>query len=376
MRESPEAGRVLVVDDGEEFRAAVKRILTARGYIVSTAGNGDEAFEAIAEGQPDVVLLDVMMPGIDGFEICRQLKANPRTRLIPVMLVTGLTSREDRIRGIEVGADEFLSKPPDWQELTARVRSLIRLKRLTDDLESAESVMLSLAMTIEIRDPYTEGHCQRLANYASALGERLALPDEDLEALYQGGFLHDLGKIAIPDGVLLKPGPLSDREFEVMKQHPIVGARLCGGLRSLRRVQPIVRHHHERLDGSGYPDGLKGGQIPLLAQIMAIVDIYDALTTPRPYRPALDRGAACEELGREAARHWRRADLVQEFLAIESDRLHARPDTDWMQRMRFGLAAARPTSEEGARDCELEVPGRSPVRFPLCMDTGRLRASA
>jgi putative two-component system response regulator len=231
-------------------------------------------------------------------------------------------------------------------------------------------------MTIEIRDPYTEGHCQRLANYASALGERLALPDEDLEALYQGGFLHDLGKIAIPDGVLLKPGPLSDLEVEVIKQHPIVGARLCGGLRSLRRVQPIVRHHHERLDGSGYPDGLKGDQIPLLAQIMAIVDIYDALTTARPYRPAMDRGEACEELGREAARHWRRADLVQEFLAIDSVRLHAQPDTDWMQRMRFDLAAARPTSETGARDYELEVPRLSPVQCRLYMDTGLLRASA
>jgi putative two-component system response regulator len=333
---------VLVVDDGLEFADVVRRILAARGWDVSVANSGEHAMARIEERQPDVVLLDVVMPGIDGFEICRRIKANPATRLIPVILLTGLTGREGRIRGIEVGADDFLAKPPDWQELTARVRALIRLKRYTDDLDSAESVMLSLAMTIEIRDPYTEGHCQRLANYASALGERLGLADEELETLYQGGFLHDLGKIGIPDGVLLKPGPLTAWEFDLVKQHPIVGARLCDGLRSLRLVRPIVRHHHERLDGTGYPDGLAGDDIPLLAQILSIVDVYDALTTPRPYRPAVLRAEACESLLQEVGKGWRNGELVREFIAIDSGRLVPRADNDAMLRMRFGLEAKRP----------------------------------
>jgi hypothetical protein len=226
-----------------------------------------------------------------------------------VLLVTALRGRDDRIRGVEVGADGFLAKPPDWQELIARVQSMVRLKRYTDDMESAEAVILGLAMTIEIRDPYTEGHCQRLANYATALGERLGLPREDLQALYRGGFLHDLGKIGVPDAILLKPGPLTDAEFEVVKQHPVIGSKLCEGLRTLHRALPIIRSHHERLDGSGYPDGLAGDAVPLLAQILSIVDIYAALTTPRPYKPALSRAQAHGTLRDEARRQWRRTDL-------------------------------------------------------------------
>jgi putative two-component system response regulator len=332
-----DAGRILIVDDTEEAAVVFERMLGPLGYVVESAAGGEPALDAIARREPDVILLDVMMPGMDGFETCRRIKANPRTRLIPVVLVTGLQSRRDRIRGIEVGADDFLAKPPDWPELTARIRSLVRLKRHTDDLDSAESVMLSLALTIEMRDPYTEGHCQRLANYASSLGARLGLPDEDLEALYQGGFLHDLGKIGIPDSVLLKPGPLSDQEFEIVRQHPITGARLCAGLRSLRRVQPIIRHHHERLDGTGYPDGLAGEAIPLLAQIMSIVDIYDALTTPRPYRAALPHEAACEALVNEVGKSWRSKELVREFLAMDTQSPAACRNNDWMLRTRLSL---------------------------------------
>ncbi len=338
-RDAPDAGRILVVDDTEEATAVFARMLAPRGYVVQSATSGEQALQAIAEREPDVVVLDVMMPGLDGFETCRRIKANPRTRLIPVVLVTGLQSRGDRIRGIEVGADDFLAKPPDWPELTARIRSLVRLKRYTDDLDSAESVMLSLALTIEMRDPYTEGHCQRLANYASSLGERLGLPDADLEALYLGGFLHDLGKIGIPDSVLLKPGPLSEQEFGIVRQHPVMGARLCGGLRSLRRVEPIIRHHHERLDGTGYPDGLAGDAIPLLAQVMSIVDIYDALTTPRPYRAALCHDAACAALASEVGRSWRNKELVREFVAADSRSRSSCRDKDWLLRMRFSFEA-------------------------------------
>ena len=369
MRKSDDAGEILVVDDGLEFSAAVTRLLTARGYHVSTAVDGAQALASIGENQPDVVLLDVMMPGLDGFEICRQIKRNPRTRLVPVVLVTGLTSREDRMRGIEVGADDFLAKPPDWQELMARVQSLVRLKRATDDLESAESVMVSLAMAIEIRDPYTKGHCQRLANYAAALGESLHLSEEDIEALHLGGFLHDLGKISIPDSVLLKPGPLSDDEMTVMKQHPIVGARLCEGLRSLRRVHPIVRHHHERLDGTGYPDGLMRDEIPLLAQVLSIVDIYDALTTPGPYRRAVRRDEACAILLSESSRGWRNEDLVQEFFAIGRPRRLDRPESNWTAGIRAGLQANGSHVIAGAAH-------RTPARAGAVEGAALLRVSA
>jgi putative two-component system response regulator len=210
----------------------------------------------------------------------------------------------------------ILSKPLDTSELRARVRSLLSLKRYTDELDSAEHVILTLGMTIEARGRYTDGHCQRLAQYAAALGTRLGLSADDLQALRRGGYLQDLGKIAVPDAVLLKPGTLNDAEREIIKRHTIVGDGLCGQLNVLRSVRPIVRYHHERLDGSGYPDGLRGDQIPLLAQILSIVDIYDALTTDRPYRRALPPDRAIEELSGEVDCGWRRADLVEKFIRL------------------------------------------------------------
>jgi putative two-component system response regulator len=232
------------------------------------------------------------------------------------VLITGLHDLEDKIKGIDAGADDFLAKPFNFDELTARVRSLMRLKRFTDDLESAESVITSLALTIEARDRYTEGHCERLAKYSTALGAELGLPAEDLAALQWGGILHDVGKIGVSDTVLQKPASLTTTEYQAMKLHTIIGERLCGELHSLRRVRPIVRHHHEHLDGTGYPDGLHGDAIPILAQIMGIVDVYDALTTRRPYRLAMKPETAFELLLQEAARGWRRRDLVEAFISL------------------------------------------------------------
>jgi putative two-component system response regulator len=263
--------------------------------------------------------MDVMMPEINGFEACRALKQNIATRLVPVVLVTALQETEDRVAGIEAGADDFISKPFNVLELRARVRSLIRIKRYTDDLDTAESVILSLALTIEARDRMTEGHCQRLAAYGSLLGRHLQLSEDDVAALARGGYLHDIGKVGIPDAILLKPGRLTSAEYDVMKQHASIGDRLCGELRSLRRVRPIVRHHHERIDGSGYPDGLRGDTIPLLAQITGIVDVFDALTTSRPYKKALTIAEACDELRQEVSRGWRRRDLVDAFIRLTSD---------------------------------------------------------
>jgi len=327
VRDTPDrrpAGRVLVVDDVRANLELLRRLLMADGFEVSVARDGDEALTVVAREHPDLILMDVMMPRRNGLETCRQLKADPSTRLTPVVLVTASHDSADKLRGIEAGADDFLTKPINAHELQARVRSLVRLKRYTDDLDTAEAVIISLALTIEARDAYTDGHCQRLATSARALGERLALGERDLAALKRGGYLHDIGKIAVPDAVLLKAGPFTPVEFEVMKQHTVVGDRLCGELRLLRDVRPIVRSHHERLDGSGYPDGLRGGAVPLLAQILSVVDVYDALRTARPYKPALSREEAVHELEAEARRGWRDRTLVDVFIDLSEDQFSNR----------------------------------------------------
>ena len=312
-------GKVLVVDDVSANVEFLKTLLTREGYLVVTASNGEQALEMLEHDHPDLVLMDVLMPRLSGFEVCDRIKQNKATRLTPVVLVTALSETGDRVRAINAGADDFLTKPVNAHELKARVRSLIRLKRYTDDLDSAESVILSLALVIEARDAYTDGHCQRLAGYATALGAAIGLPEDQLAALYRGGYLHDVGKIGIPDAVLLKAGALTAEEYAQIQQHPVIGDRLCGQMRSLRQVRPIIRHHHERLDGTGYPDRLKGDAIPLVAQIMGIVDVYDAVTTSRPYKAAATPEQAYEELMGEVKCGWRRRDLVEAFIAIERD---------------------------------------------------------
>lgn len=310
--------RVLVADDTESIRALFEKLLTHEGYQVISVGDGIEALDAVRRHRPDVILLDVGMPGLDGIEVCRQLKSDPVTRLTPVVLVTGLSEVSDRIRGIEAGADDFLSKPVHPHELGARVASLSRLKQLTDALDSAEAAFVALALTIEARDPTTNGHCNRLANHAVVLGRTLGLPAEDLDVLHHGGYLHDLGKVGVPDSVLLKPGPLTVVEFDLMKRHPDIGDRLCGPLHSLQNVRPIIRCHHERLDGSGYPQALRGDEVPLLAQIVSIVDVYDAMTSKRPYRDAIKpEDAACHLIGEAGQGKFARV-YVEAFL----DTLH------------------------------------------------------
>jgi putative two-component system response regulator len=313
--------RVLAVDDSAANLALLQQLLVREGYEVRTARDGEEALDAVLRETPDIVITDVMMPRRNGFDLCRAIKNHPAARLVPVVLVTSLDGAQDRIRGIDAGADDFLRKPFDPHELRARVRSLLRLKRYTDDLDSADAVIMSLARTVEARDASTDGHCQRLAVLAVGLGTRLGLSAGELAALERGGVLHDIGKIAIPDAILLKPSRLTPAEFERMKEHAAIGDHLCSELRLLRDVRPIVRHHHERLDGSGYPDALKGGRVPLLAQIMSVVDVYDALTTARPYKVAQTPELAFEELLDEARRGWRDAALVAELIALHGDSL-------------------------------------------------------
>ena len=311
-----DVGRILIADDVDAELKLLWRLLAPAGYAIELVHDSDEVLRRVAAQPPDLVLLDVIMPGLTGYDVCRELKRSAATRLIPVILLTGLQESHDRIRGIEAGADDFITKPFNGVELLARVHALLHLKRYTDELDTAESVIVSLALTVEARDGYTNGHCQRLSAYATALGQMLGLRRDDLAALHRGGFLHDIGKIGVPDAVLLKAGPLTAAEFGLMKQHPIIGERLCGDLRSLRHVRPIIRHHHERLDGSGYPDRLRGDAIPLLAQVLGIVDVFDAITTARPYKPGKSVDQALDELAEEAARGWRRCDLVDAFLAV------------------------------------------------------------
>jgi putative two-component system response regulator len=254
-----------------------------------------------------------MMPRVDGVEVCRRLKKDPESRLTPIVLVTALSAKEDRVRGIEAGADDLLTKPVDRIELLARVRSLLNLKAYTDELERAESVLFALARSIEGRDTYTGGHCERLADYSERLGRRLGLPEEQIRALRQGGTVHDIGKVAVPDAILLKPGKLTPEEWKTVRQHPVVGERICTPLKSFRLVLPIIRHHHEKLDGSGYPDGLKGDQIPLTARIMTIVDVYDAIGTERPYHGASSKEEALEIMGQGVQKGWWDPHIFSEF---------------------------------------------------------------
>ena len=312
----------MIVDDEPVVAEVLRRLLVKEGYHADVFNDGQAALDALPEVRPHLVLLDVNMPGLSGMDVCRRLKQDPAYRLTPVVMVTGQAQRDARLEGLEAGADDFLAKPVDPQELMIRVRSLVRIKRYTDDLDSAASLIVAMALLVEARDGNTEGHCHRMANYATALGRALNLSEEDLHALRRGGFLHDIGMLAIPDEVLRKTGPLDAPQFELMKSHTTVGDALCANLRSLESVRPIVRHHHERYDGSGYPDGLRGDDIPLVAQIIGLVDVYDAVTTRRPYQGPHTPQEAIAILRAQAERGWRRPDLVEAFAGlVESGRL-------------------------------------------------------
>ncbi|MBI3988136.1 MAG: response regulator [candidate division NC10 bacterium] len=316
---TPSRPRVLIVDDHPQNVELLGAWMMAEGYEVASAADGQAALAQVAVTPPDVILLDIMMPKVDGYAVCRHLKAHPETRLVPIVLLTALGAEEHKIAGIEVGADDFLTKPVSRVELKARVRSLLQLKAFTDELEHAEVVFRSLALTIAARDGYTAGHCERLARYGAALATKLGLPEAEVQTIARGAFLHDLGKVGVPDAVLLKPGPLTPEERVAMTQHAVLGAALLRSLKTFQGVVPIIRHHHEKYDGSGYPDGLSGEAIPLGAQIVTLVDGYDALTTSRPYRRALSHEEAVRILREEAAKGWRNRELVEAFLAMMED---------------------------------------------------------
>jgi putative two-component system response regulator len=316
VKTRPEEGAHILVAGDRDDSMLLCDILRREGYAVARVYDGWAALDHVRQFSPDVALLDQDLSGLDGVDVCRLAKSDPATRLVPVLLISDPGGREERIKCIEAGADELVSRPVDACELTARVRSLVRVKRYTNDLELVAAVMMTLSSMIEARDRYSEGHCHRMANYAAALGRRMGLAGDDLEALRRGSFLHDIGMLAIPDSVLGKRTALEPHEYELVKSHTVIGESLIANMRSLQPVRSIVRHHHERLDGSGYPDGIKGDAITLPAQIVGLVDTYEAITTPRPYQAARSSAEAIQILRDQVRRGWRRHDLVEEFASL------------------------------------------------------------
>ncbi|MBI2808655.1 MAG: response regulator [Planctomycetes bacterium] len=278
---------ILVIDDDAAVAGLLEHLLETAGHQVTLARDGREGLALVGTNKFDLVLTDLDMPHFDGHDVCHRIKQEPATRLIPVLMITGRNAQEAKLRAWELGADDYLTKPFDTVEVLARCRSLLRVKQLMDELDSAEAVVFAFARAVEAKCRYTWGHSERVAAGAVGLAQRLGLPEADQGVLRKGAMLHDIGKINIPDAILNKPGALTAAEYEIVKQHPTQGARIVEPLQSIRDTIPLIRWHHERLDGQGYPDGLFGGAIPLMARILAVADVFDAISSERPYRPAL-----------------------------------------------------------------------------------------
>jgi putative two-component system response regulator len=292
---------ILVADDEVLVRSVLRRALEGAGYRVIEAATGARAVDLGERERPDLFILDISMPDVDGVEICRAIKSDPLTHLTPVIHITDQAQRHERLRALEAGSDEFVAKPFDIEELLIRVRSLLRTKRLTDHLVSDEAVLLSLSRTVEARDNYTEKHLYRVADRSVEVARRMGMTEREIESIRLGGLYHDLGKIAVPDRVLHKPASLDRAEYALIKRHPETGAEIVRPLRAFGGPEPAILHHHERFDGTGYPYGLRGEEIPLAARIVAVADSFDAMTTDRPYRAALRAEDALQRLddGRE-----------------------------------------------------------------------------
>jgi len=312
---------ILLVDHVDLNRQLIKGILKAGPYRLLEARSQEEALRILDREPVDLIISEWIVSDWSGnpnsgLEFCRRVKSNRRTHLIPILIVTSVQGIENEVAGLESGADEFLVKPLQPAVLRTRIRSMLRNKRVVDSLEEAETILFALAQTIEQRDKETGNHCQRLAALSVALGSAIGLPDEDLLALHRGGYLHDIGKIAVPDAILFKRGELTGEEWAIMRSHTWKGEEICRPMRSLRPVLPIIRNHHERWDGSGYPDGLKGEDIPLLARILQLADIYDALISRRSYKEAFTVEDAIAQLRREAEIGWRDPELVSVFCEV------------------------------------------------------------
>ena len=335
---TPSPSKLLVVDASESNRFALRAAVGELEHELIETRTTSEAISAISLNKIDLVVIDAFVPELGGAEFCRMLKKASATQFLPVFVVAPSDDVDTEVRAIDAGADEFLTRPLRPRSVRARIQASLRHKAMIDSLDHSETILFSLAQSVEERDPALGEHCQRLALMAAAMGITLGLPPQDVLALQRGGYLHDIGKVAIPDHVLFKTGRLDPEEWEIMKSHAERGERICSSMRSLAPVLPIIRHHHERWDGSGYPDGLAGEQIPLLARILQIADIYDALTTARPYKPAFSSEEAVQILMSEGERGWRDPRLVAIFADIlPMFRKHTPPD---MSRMSLHALAA------------------------------------
>jgi putative two-component system response regulator len=304
---------ILLVDSVAINRQLIKGILKAGPYRLLEARQPSDAFAILLRENVDLIIADLMMPEQGALDFCQRVKGNRRTRLIPILILTSVQSIDNEVAGLESGADEFLIRPLNPAVVRTRVRAMLRNKRTVDSLEEAETILFALAQTVEQRDKETGNHCLRLASLSVSLGMALGMPEEDLVALHRGGYLHDIGKIAIPDSILFKRGVLNEDEWTVMRSHTWKGVEICRPMRSLAPVLPIIRNHHERWDGSGYPDGIAGEQIPLLARILQLADIYDALTSRRSYKSAYTTDEAIMMIEKEAGMGWRDPELVSVF---------------------------------------------------------------
>jgi putative two-component system response regulator len=308
--------QVLIADDSPFYRTALRVTLTAWGYDVVEVADGAAAWDILqGEQAPKLAILDWMMPGIDGLEVCRRLREIPRHEPTYVIILTSRNGKENIVTALDAGADDYISKPFDRDELQAR----LRVGRRIVGLQTSETVVFSFARAVDAKSPYTKGHSDRVMRYAIALADRIGLPPSDREILRRGAILHDIGKICIPDAILDKPGPLTPAEYEIVKQHPINGVSMVKPLDSVRDVIPIIRWHHERMDGQGYPDGLSGDKIPLLARVTAVADVYDALRSERPYRPELSEKECYTILREEAKGGGLDPELVEQFLGLPTE---------------------------------------------------------
>lgn len=307
------APTVLIVDAVDVNRRVLRGMLKVNRYRLLEARRPAEAFALIECESVDLIIVDLMMPEMGGTDFCARVKSQRRTQLIPILMLTNVPGAESEVAGISAGADEFVTRPFHPEVVRTRVRSMLRNKAAIDSLEEAETILFALAQSVEGRDQYTGDHCGRLARYSMALGTAMGLPKPQLLALYRGGFLHDIGKICVPDAVLFKKGPLTEEEWVVMRAHAVKGEAICKPMKTLAPVLPIIRNHHERWDGTGYPDGLRGEETPLLARILQVADIYDALTTARPYKPALQDQDAFQIMYEEVRKGWRDPELIPLF---------------------------------------------------------------
>ncbi len=305
---------VLVVDDNALNRELAMDLLMDAGYLVLQAEGGEATLTLLENNHGiDVILLDVMMPGLNGYETCRRIKEHHLWRLVPVVMLTALSDVDSRVAALDAGADDFLSKPFNEEELLARVKTSARVKELHDQLEDTESILFALANVVEVKDEYTDNHLKRMAHFSERLAHLADLTPTDQRYVRFGGILHDIGKVGISDMILRKPGKLTLQEYEIIKAHTVLGEQIVQPMRFGTQVGPIVRGHHERWDGLGYPDGLSGEKIPVGARIVTICDTFDAMTSDRPYRKALSAEMAIEELRKHAGTQFD-PSLVEIFL--------------------------------------------------------------